>query len=284
MKKKPQLVSVHGGHSGQYCDHASDTLKEVLEQYVTLGFSWVGITEHTPAISTELLDPGQRKLGLTPEILLQSFRSYMSECKKLQREQAGKLQIYAAMEIETYSGYEKFVPYLVEELQPDYFVGSVHFVDDISIDYSKKTYARAVDSLGGIENLYCGYFDVQFEMLSLLQPAVVGHFDLIRIFDDEYQKRLELPEIAKRIERNLEVIKENELIMDFNLRSLAKGASEPYISRSILERAKDMGIAVVPGDDSHGISSVGNFMERGISILEQTGFSTDWKKPRLLQY
>jgi histidinol-phosphatase (PHP family) len=284
MPKQTQFVSVHGGHSGQFCDHAIDSLEEIIEQYIARDFSWVGITEHTPAITTDLLDPGQVKLGLSPEKLLHSFSRYMDECRRLQKQYAARLDIFAAMEIETYSGYEEFVPYLLDRFQPDYMVGSVHFVDDISIDYSKKTYARAVSQLGGIEQLYCRYFDQQYEMLTRFQPSVVGHFDLIRIFDTDYKMRLERPEVAKRIDRNLELIKELDLIMDLNLRSLAKGADEPYISRSILERAYEIGIAVVPGDDSHGVSSVGNFMDIGIALLTELGFSTDWQTPRLLNY
>jgi len=282
MQSKPQFVSVHGGHSGQFCDHATDTLEDVIKRYVELEFSWVGITEHTPAITTQLLDPGQVKLGLTPEDLLNTFASYMDECRRLQEKYRSKIQIFAAMEIETYSGFEKFVPFLLERFTPDYLVGSVHFVDDISIDYSKQTYAKAVQQLGNIEKLYCRYFDQQYEMIKLFHPAVVGHFDLIRIFDKDYKMRLQQPEIWQRIKRNLDLVKEFGLILDLNLRSLVKGADEPYISRSILELARDMNIAVVPGDDSHGVASVGGYMEQGISILTELEFTTEWQQPALI--
>ncbi|MFT5699929.1 MAG: histidinol-phosphatase (PHP family) [Desulforhopalus sp.] len=284
MPTQPQFVSVHGGHSGQFCDHATDLLEEIIQRYIELNFSWVGITEHTPAITTQLLDPGQVQLGLTPDALLETFASYMVECRHLQKKYKNEIQIFAAMEIETYSGYEQFVPSLLERFQPDYLVGSVHFVDDISIDYSERTYAKAVQQQGSIEKLYCRYFDEQYEMLQLFHPSVVGHFDLIRIFDTDYKARLLQPEILRRIKRNLEFIKEFDLILDLNLRSLVKGADEPYITQSILKLAFDMGIAVVPGDDSHGIASVGGYMETGIALLETLGFTTDWKTPRLLNY
>lgn len=284
MQSQPQFVSVHGGHSGQFCDHATDTLEDIIKRYIDLEFSWVGITEHTPAITTQLLDPGQVKLGLTPEVLLNTFASYMDECRHLQEKYRSEIQIYAAMEIETYSGFEQFVPFLLKRFKPDYMVGSVHFVDDISIDYSKKTYAKAVQQLGSIEKLYCRYFDQQYEMIKLFRPAVVGHFDLIRIFDKEYKVRLQQPEIWQRIKRNLDLVKEFNLILDLNLRSLVKGADEPYISRSILELACDMNIAVVPGDDSHGVASIGGYMDQGISILTELGFSTEWQQPALIAY
>jgi histidinol-phosphatase (PHP family) len=284
MSPHPQFVSVHGGHSGQFCDHAIDSLEGIIKRYIELGFSWVGITEHTPAITTQLLDPGQAQAGLTPETLLVKFTAYMKECRRLQDTYKNELTIFAAMEIETYSGYEQFVPFLLDRFQPDYIVGSVHFVDDISIDYSQKTYAQAVKMLGGVDDLYCRYFDLQYEMIQRFRPSVVGHFDLIRIFDGEYKTRIIQPDIVKKIQRNLELIKELDLIMDLNLRSLVKGADEPYISRPILELAREMGISVVPGDDSHGVQSVGGFMSTGIKLLEELGFSTNWRKPKLYTY
>ena len=275
----PQPVSVHGGHSGQFCNHATDSLEEIVLKYIELGFPWVGITEHAPAISHALLYPDQRALGLTPEFLLERFSRYMTECRRLEEKYKSQIELIPAMEIETYSGYEKFVPYLLKEFSPDYIVGSVHFVDDMGFDYSKEQYNETAKQVGSVDKMYCRYFDIQHEMLERLKPAVVGHFDLIRIFDPEYKKRLQQPEIILRIERNLEMIKKYDLILDFNLRSLRKGADEPYVSASILEKVKEMGIKIVPGDDSHGIDNVGNFMNRGFAILQEYGFSTDWAKP-----
>jgi histidinol-phosphatase (PHP family) len=282
--KKASFVSVHGGHSGQFCHHATDSLEEIIQLYIEKEFSWVGITEHTPAISDALLYPIQRAAGLTPESLLRTFGKFMVECRRLQKKYSSKIEIFAAMEIETYSGYQEFIPFLINTYRPDYIVGSVHFVDDMGFDYSREQYDIAVETVGGRDELYCRYFDQQYTMIQLLKPAVVGHFDLIRIFDADYKKRLLRPEIMNRIKRNLNLIKELDLIMDFNLRALFKGADEPYISRVILEMAKELEISVVPGDDSHGLDNVANSMESGIAILEKLGFDTQWQKPRISQY
>jgi histidinol-phosphatase (PHP family) len=275
----PKFVSVHGGHSGQFCHHATDTLEEVICAYIDHGFSWVGITEHVPGLNDELLYPDQKEAGLTPAILYDRFAAYIAECRRLQKKYASQLKIFVAMEIETYSGYENFVARLTERFRPEYIVGSVHFVDDMGFDYSREQYFATADAVGGLDALYCRYFDQQYEMIKLLNPAVVGHFDLIRLFDADYRQRLLRPDIARRIRRNLELIRKRDLIMDFNLRSLLKGAQEPYISRSILKQALELGIAVVPGDDSHGLSSIGINMDKGIAILADLGFDTDWKVP-----
>ena len=276
---RPQNVSVHGGHSGQFCNHATDALEEIVKRYIEKGFTWVGITEHAPAISEDLLYPDQKAAGLTPEFLFERFGRYMQECRRLQQKYSAEIRIFAAMEIETYSGFETFVPYLLETFSPDYIVGSVHFVNNMGFDYSPDQYGQTAAAVGGIDALYQAYFDLQHEMIRLLRPAVVGHFDLVRLFDPGYRERLEKPFIARRVRRNLELIKDLGLIMDFNLRSLAKGAEEPYISGSILNLARELGIAVVPGDDSHGISSVGNYILEAVEILEEKGFDTEWRKP-----
>lgn len=277
--KRPKLVSVHGGHSGQFCHHATDSLEEIVRAYIRYGFSWVGITEHVPGQSDDLLYPDQKEAGLTPAGLYDRFAAYIAECRRLKDKYASQLRIFVAMEIETYSGYETFVPQLIDRFKPEYIVGSVHFVDDMGFDYSREQYFATAEAVGGLDALYCRYFDQQYEMIYLLNPAVVGHFDLIRLFDPDYRMRLLKPDIARRIRRNLELIREKDLILDFNLRSLLKGADEPYISRSILLQAQELGITVVPGDDSHGQSSIGTNMDKAIAILKELGFDTDWRLP-----
>jgi histidinol-phosphatase (PHP family) len=283
--KKIQLVSIHGGHSGQFCSHASDSLEEIIQCYIEKQFSWVGITEHTPVINKgSLYYPDEIESSLTPELIIHRLGDYMRECRRLQRKYHDKIHIFSAMEIETYTGYEQFIPDLIARFQPDYIVGSVHFVDGVGFDYSSPFYSKAVETVGGKDELYCRYFDQQYEMIKILKPSVVGHFDLIRKFDNDYKPRLLKPRIWKRIERNLELIKDLDLIMDLNLRSMYHGAKEPYISRAILKIVRDLDIAVVPGDDSHGLNTVGNYLNEGIKILKELGFNTDWRQPRLLHY
>ena len=158
----------------------------------------------------------------------------------------------------------------MEDYQPDYIVGSVHHLDDIPFDFSPEEYQRAVRTAGSIDDLYCRYFDLQLEMINALRPAVVGHLDLIRLYDPEYRVRLERTEIRDRIRRNLERIKELDLILDCNCRSIEKDG-EPYPAQSILLQARELGITVVPGDDSHSVATVGRGIKAGIELFCELG-------------
>lgn len=276
-------VSVHGGHSGQFCHHAKDSLEAVVQAYVDAGFAWAGITEHMPPIddSKRYFDEADSNIAATA--LQQQFRRYFGECRRLQQQFAGKIRLFCAFETETYSGSSAFVKQLIADTQPDYIVGSVHHVGDIGIDETPALYAAATEKAGGLEALYCGYFDAQFAMLQDLMPAVVGHFDLVRIFDRDYLDTLRLPNVWARIERNLAFIAQQGLIMDFNLRGFDK-STEQYPSTPVLKRALELGARIVPGDDSHGVNSVGRNYDRGVALLAELGHSCQWAEPRLYAY
>lgn len=277
-------VSAHGGHSGGFCSHARDTLDEIVDAYARAGFAWVGITEHMPAVRDEMVPPEERAAGLDARGMLERFEAYVARCRELQRRQAqrserGALRVFVAFEAEVCTGWQPFVARLVERFEPDYVVGSVHHVNDVCIDATPELYAQAARTAGGLDGLWCAYLDAQHEMLETLRPAVVGHLDLVRMFDPDYASRLRRPEIARRIARNLRVMQRRGLLLDLNVRALAKGQSEPYPAAGILRDAHRLGVKAVPGDDSHGVADVGAHLETGIETLSAHGFETRWPTP-----
>ncbi len=278
-----EKVSVHGGHSGQFCQHARDDLESIIQAYVDQGFSWVGITEHVPPASDSMRYPDETEAGLSAEFLQQRFADYFRLGRQLQKKYADRIEILLAFEIEFYPGAVEHVRALVRRYQPDYLVGSLHHVGSTGIDYNLAHYQQALEKAGSINQLYCDYFDAQFEMLQTFCPAVVAHFDLIRIYDRDYLRTLNVPEVKTRVERNLDFIADNNLILDFNLRGFDK-ALEQYPSLNIVKLALSKNIALVPGDDSHGISSVGRNYDQGLTVLKNLGASLDWQKPRLIDY
>ena len=276
---KPARVSIHGGHSGQFCNHASDSLEDIIQSYIDKRFAWVGISEHIPPTSDRFLYPEEIQEGLDARKMYNRFEQYVATCRQLQQRYHSQIQVFVGCELESYEGAIPFSRDLVDTFDIDYIVGSLHHVGDIGFDYSPELYRSAVRAVGGLEELYCTYFDAQFEMIAAVEPQVVGHFDLIRIFDDHYKSRLNQPAVAKRITRNLELIRDLDLILDLNVRALLKGAAEPYPARSILMQAVEMGISIVPGDDSHSVDTVGLHIDEAIRLSLELGADTNWRKP-----
>lgn len=277
--KTIRRVSVHGGHSGQFCGHAQDRLAQMIQAYADKGFAWVGITEHMPPPHDRFRYPEEAAAGLDTTALLERFAAYMQEVRRLQRRWHPRLPILAGFETEACSGALDLAQRLVTEFQPDYIVGSVHHVADMPFDISLARYEAAAAACGGLEAFYLAYFDRQLEMIERLRPQVVGHFDLVRLFDPDYPRRLRLASVRNRMVRNLERIREIGAILDFNLAALDKGADEPYLAAPVRRMALEMGIAAVPGDDSHGVATVGRHFDQGVRILQAEGFCTEWPVP-----
>lgn len=273
------LVSAHGGHSGQFCGHAAGTLAEIVQAYHAAGFSWAGLTDHMPPPSDAFIYDEERRDGFTAATLLDRFDAYMTECRRLQSQWAGTFELLVAFETEACSGALDLAESLIRRYRPDYVVGSVHHVHDMILDSDPESYAALVRHCGGLVGLYRDYFDLQLAMMERLRPPVLGHFDLVRLFDPGYPDRLRHPDVWTHVERNLTAARDLGLILEVNARAIKKGATEPYVSRPILERAVTMGIGLVPGDDSHAPHETGLHLDASVAAIRAAGGTTDWPRP-----
>ncbi len=279
-RRETELISLHGGHSGEFCCHARGTLEEMILSYSKRGFTRVGITEHIPPESNRWLYPDEVAAGFDAPGLYRRFAGFVTAGRDLQKRYADRIAVYLGFETEAWSGYGPAVRALVKTFRPDYLVGSVHHVEGIPFDHTPGDYQAAADRAGGVENLYCRYYDLQLEMIERLRPGVVAHLDLIRVHDPGWSARLGNPEIADRVRRNLRRIAELSLILDCNCRLLPEGG-ETYPARKILRWARNLGVSVVPGDDSHSPAQAGRGIREGIALLKDLGFSTDWTLPTM---
>jgi histidinol-phosphatase (PHP family) len=128
---------------------------------------------------------------------------------------------------------------LIEDLRSKYdwdlFVGSLHHVHTIPIDFDRPFYEKARLAAGGSdEQLFADYFDDQLEMIHALKPPIVGHFDLIRLQSDEPNASLSrFDGVWSKVCRNLEIIASYGGILELNSAALRKGLNEPYPSVDI---------------------------------------------------
>jgi histidinol-phosphatase (PHP family) len=193
---------------------------------------------------------------------------------RLRQEYQGKIKIIIGFEAEWIRpSYSNLIEELATNSNVDFFIGSVHHVHEIPIDYDSVFYNKARDAAGGTdERLFEDYFDSQYEMLRALKPRVVGHFDLIRLLSDDPDRDLkEIKGVWERIERNLKVVVEQGGLIEINSSALRKGLKEPYPGRSVCEKFLKMGGKLTLSDDSHGVAQVGTNFTRAIGYLETLG-------------
>ena len=141
------LVSYHGCHSGEFCDHAQAgvKLREIVAARASKGFTAFGLSEHMPRDREEFFYPEERKSGRTLESLRTKFTAYLAEAKRLQAVYSDQ-EILVGFETEYCDeSYPERVNLLRAEAEVDYIVGSVHHVHGIPFDFSERHYAEAME-------------------------------------------------------------------------------------------------------------------------------------------
>jgi histidinol-phosphatase (PHP family) len=270
MTGKPWMVSLHGGHSGEFCDHAKGTLREILESAVAKGFSVYGVTEHAPRIEPRFLYPEEVAMGWDVAKVCNDFERYAAELRALADEFAPRMMVLRGFEAEVVPSdhYIEVMGGLRDRLEFDYVVGSVHFVDDIIIDYTREVYAQAAARFGGIEPLAIRYYQLVNEMVRALNPEVVGHFDIIRRYAAS-PAETETPAVREVAMVALDAIAGCGAILDMNT---ARRAGGPYPAPWVLKAARERDIPVCFGDDSHSPEGVGAGIEDARELLIAHGF------------
>jgi len=193
---------------------------------------------------------------LTPVDLDKTFSLYVTEARRLQAQFKNDIHILVGAETEyIHSDSIPRLLQLIKQYQLDYVVGSIHHVEGIPIDFSEELFRKAEIqcqellmlkgdnnhhnnhdiSMNGTEELFCRYFDLQYELLHRVKPQVIGHFDLCRMYRPNFPLT---QRIWEKIKRNINVIIAYEGLIEINSRAWKKGLPGAYPMKDILEVCK----------------------------------------------
>lgn len=265
-------MSFHGGHSGEFCEHAAGRLEELVVAAIDAGMRAFGISEHMPPSRPEDRYTDEVAAGLEVSLMQERFRRYATETvPDLQARYGDRIALLLGMETEVLppGRYPEVVQQMREQLGLQYVVGSVHHIDGQCFDMSPAGYHGLVERVGGLDALYLAYYEAQRQMLEALRPEVVGHFDLIRKFAPPEHRPSEA--VREAASRNLELVAGQGGVLEVNARAFGRWP-EPYPGREQLTEALRLGIPVTFGDDSHQPVEVGGGLDRCREILLEVGY------------
>ncbi|KAK6345654.1 histidinolphosphatase [Orbilia javanica] len=298
----------HHSHSGQFCAHAKDSLESCILQAISKNLRVFCLTEHMPRADLRDFYPEEVELGLTPQDLKDRFAEFYDTAVALRDKYKEEITLLIGFEVD-YIRPSMLAE--IKELQETYhfdiFVGSVHHVDEIPIDFSEEMFLRAISAIEAVdtgaeiaeaynngakierfpevqiteskgeERLFEVYFDTQYAMLKALKPPVIGHFDLIRLKCKDYKVDFRtLGNVWEKIVRNVKFISEYGGMVEINSAATRKGWEYPYPGPDVLQLMKEEGIKFVLSDDSHGIAQVAFGYEKSLDYLEKQGVEEVW--------
>lgn len=251
-------MHTHHSHSGEFCQHAANTLEQMVLRAIELEFTLFCVSEHMPRYDERHLYPEETESGTSVKDLEFVFEKYVTEARRLQSKYKNEIQILVGFEAEAIDArYALKAQELLTKYKLDYFVGSLHHTLDIPIDFDQTGFNSALAAAGGVENVYIQYFRELRQFVETAKPAVIGHIDLIRLFSKHLNFDLKnsnaWPELVALVDAG---VKTNSLF-EFNSSAVRKGFPAPYPQLDVAELIIQRGGKFCLSDDSHSIEQVG---------------------------
>lgn len=246
----------------RFCD-GEDTPAEMCARALELGFEALGFTGH----SCTPFDP----CGMSESV----SESYRAELARLRGEYAGRMELYCGVEQDIFSGP---VPDCY-----DYAIGSVHYVrkdgEYLCVDWSAERTRENIEKYGG-DPYACAedYFALVGAVLDVTGADIVGHFDLIRKFDEQDALFDEThPRYMRAVSDALDRLCAGgrRPVFEVNTGAMARGCrSEPYPSARLLREIRARRCPIMISSDCHDRSKLDFGYAAAAELARGAGFTS----------
>ena len=245
---KKYRVDLHN-HT-KYCNHATGTVEEYVKKAIDLEIDFYGFSEHAPM-----------NFDYKYRLSWEDMNFYNKEIKYVKNKYRDKINILKAFEVDWLP---KYMDDNIFKENVDYFIGSVHFLDNWGFDNP--------EFIGGyknknIDDIWIKYFEEISNMVKSNKFDIVGHLDLLKVF-----KFLPKKDIRTLAKQTLLDIKKYNMVVEINTAGLRKPIEEIYPSKLLLEEIYNLGINITFSSDAHNVQDVGKNYFSAKYLAEEIGF------------
>lgn len=269
-----QKFSLHTHTSGF---DGRNSEEEMLAKASELGWTHIGFSNHfivhanvenSPMYKYALQGGYQSIYSKTFAEAIEKFSRHYKKIDELQ--QKTDIKILKGMEVDFFSSTEwnKGFHEALAILQPDYLIGSAHFVEHKDILYNSYD----IKSAPALEQkqLLHRYWQNERAAAQSGLFTFLSHLDLL--------KKVGLGQEDEWIEeeqKTVEIIKKYNGRVELNTSHFMFG-NEPYPSPRIMRMLAAAGIPVLISDDAHAAAQLENHFEQTERIAKECGIKTLW--------
>jgi histidinol-phosphatase (PHP family) len=246
----------------------------MAEAAASKGYQVLGFSSHSPL---PFYSEGNMELSRLGE--------YAAEIRRLGREWGPRgLEILLGLEIEWVTGISSPRDDIFRELDLDYSIGSVHFVElpgsgrfavDLGGDvFENHAAAFEGEALGA--SLYENYYAKLGELIAEGGFDILGHFDLVkknnaegRWFDESSAGYLDAAIGAARL------LKGKDIVVEINVGGMSRGkVKSPYPSLPILRELRAEGVRITFSADAHAPEHFGANLDAARELARSAGYDS----------
>lgn len=247
------MISDYHIHT-KLCHHAKGEMEDYVRQGLSVGLKTIGFSDHAP--NDDGFDPHHR-------MTTAQFPEYVHAVESL-REKYPDIEIKLGIEADIYPGFEFSLKKIISNYPIDYVIGSVHFIDGISI-FNDGNIRFSMQEKSHLIHRY-------FELLELGVASnlidIVGHLDVVRLIVPE--KTEEIFMVGTTF---LTRIEEEDLVIEINTSGLRKTLQEVYPVQKFILLAHRLQIPLCFGSDAHRPDQVGSGFMYASRLLSEIGYS-----------
>lgn len=232
--------------------------EEMVRTAIDRGFCRLGFTEHSYSSATGVF-------GMPKEAVYQ----YEQEICRLKEHYRGQIEIFSGLELDSY-GQKLF--------EPEYVIGSVHYVKKdglfYSIDHNAESFAEMLKTFGSIDALAHTYYSDVVQMAKDMRPDIIGHIDLITKFNEGFAFFDEAAPVYAACAKDAVLqIKPYCGLFEVNTGAIARGCrTAPYPAVPLLRFLCENGLDIIVNSDAHAAQTVDCWFAEAEELLKACGF------------
>lgn len=236
------------------CGHAEGTAEDYVQAALQKGIEMMAFTDHAPLwylpsnySHQELKSPFER------------LERYLDEVRIAQWWYA-PYPVALGMELDFIPGQEECMARTIEAAQPDYVLGSVHFIDGALL-YEPEAFAHRSP-----ESVWVSYLELSAECAETHLVDCIAHIDVLKAY-------LEMPASAvPTLRQVVRRLARADVCVELNTSGLRNGFGHVSPGPDILRLCREAGVEVTLGSDAHHPSHVGAGMEEAANALLEAGY------------
>ena len=245
------------------CNHAEGSMEAYVLKAIEEKIDIFGFSDHAPMHFDEAYRMGFHEMPIYEKDILHVKEKY-----------ADKISILLAYEVDFLEGY---IDSRVLEREVDYLIGSVHYLGNWGFDNPEFIGEYQNHN---IDDIWQRYFDAIEDLAKSRLFDIVGHLDLMKVFN--YLPKKDIRLIAKDA---MSAIKKANMVVEINAAGLRKPAREQYPSSPLMEMLCEHDIPITFGSDAHSPQHIGFSREQMHAFAKQYGYkkcATFEKRERML--
>ncbi|UCC12287.1 MAG: histidinol-phosphatase [candidate division WOR-3 bacterium] len=180
------------------------------------------------------------------------------------------LQVKFGLEVGFYRGIESVLQNMIDGLELDFLIGSIHCLNHVCIDSSRE--AHLYFSEHDADHLMNEYYT---EITALIKSGLfdtIAHLDVYKKYGIQFYGGRIHAAPAELLREIFSLMKETETALEINTAGLRK-INQLYPSKDIMTIARDQGMKLFTiGSDSHTVADLGKGISEGIAYAMAYGF------------